>query len=163
MLKKAVFASIALYVIASAVILVLGLTAQETTAPTEPLVQVPDTTTTQQTADSATATGQTQEPTSTTQAAQTCGNGGPCTTTEVAQHATQEDCWVIYQSQVFDVTSYVSQHPGGRDSFDTSTCGTDIEPFLLGQAGSATQNEQFNHPSRAFQDLAQFYIAELAQ
>ena len=32
---------------------------------------------------------------------------------EVAEHNTAEDCWVIVHGKVYDVTSYVPNHPGG--------------------------------------------------
>lgn len=32
---------------------------------------------------------------------------------EVAQHNTQDDCWLIIHRKVYDVTSYIPKHPGG--------------------------------------------------
>jgi len=36
------------------------------------------------------------------------------TTTEVAKHNSKEDCWVIIANKVYDVTTFLSDHPGGQ-------------------------------------------------
>merc|ERR1711879_686518 len=33
---------------------------------------------------------------------------------EVAKHTTKTDCWVVVAGQVLNVTSFLSQHPGGE-------------------------------------------------
>lgn len=40
----------------------------------------------------------------------------------VAQHATVSDCWSIVGKNVYDLTSYVSQHPGGSGAI-AGICG----------------------------------------
>ena len=32
---------------------------------------------------------------------------------ELQEHNTPEDCWVVVGGEVFDLTSFASQHPGG--------------------------------------------------
>merc|ERR1719277_2959390 len=33
---------------------------------------------------------------------------------EVAKHTSKTDCWVVVNGQVLDVTSFLSEHPGGE-------------------------------------------------
>merc|ERR1719162_646619 len=42
------------------------------------------------------------------------GGGGGYTLEEVAKHTTKNDCWVVVDGNVLDVTSFLSQHPGGE-------------------------------------------------
>ena len=37
------------------------------------------------------------------------------TKSEVAQHNTPEDCWLIIDAKVYDVTKWAAEHPGGPD------------------------------------------------
>lgn len=34
---------------------------------------------------------------------------------QVAKHATARDCWLVISGGVYDVTAYLSEHPGGED------------------------------------------------
>jgi predicted heme/steroid binding protein len=40
--------------------------------------------------------------------------GGGITLEEVAKHTSKTDCWVVVSGDVLDVTSFLSQHPGGE-------------------------------------------------
>merc|ERR1719198_2296634 len=42
------------------------------------------------------------------------GGGGGITMEEVAKHTSKSDCWVVVDGQVLDVTSFLSEHPGGE-------------------------------------------------
>merc|ERR1719188_2254299 len=42
------------------------------------------------------------------------GGGGGYSMEEVAKHTAKSDCWVVVSGQVLDVTSFLSQHPGGE-------------------------------------------------
>lgn len=34
---------------------------------------------------------------------------------EVSQHNTAEDLWIVYNGQVYDVSKYLDEHPGGEE------------------------------------------------
>ncbi|XP_074296037.1 cytochrome b5 [Silene latifolia] len=36
---------------------------------------------------------------------------------EAAEHNSKDDCWVVIHGKVYDVTSYIDEHPGGDDVF----------------------------------------------
>eukprot|EP00930_Biecheleria_cincta_P057617 TRINITY_DN43519_c0_g1_i1.p1 TRINITY_DN43519_c0_g1~~TRINITY_DN43519_c0_g1_i1.p1 ORF type:complete len:272 (+),score=40.63 TRINITY_DN43519_c0_g1_i1:79-894(+) len=40
--------------------------------------------------------------------------GTQLTVDEVAKHKTAGDCWTIYEGRVYDVSSYIDFHPGGK-------------------------------------------------
>jgi cytochrome b involved in lipid metabolism len=86
-----------------------------------------------------------------------CGNrNAPCTKEEVAKHNTKADCWVIYKSNYYIVTKYVSKHPGGSSVFNDKTCGTDIENFLNGtKASNGLSNK---HGSNAYAELESYKV-----
>merc|ERR1712083_1193320 len=46
--------------------------------------------------------------------AEKSGGGGGLSMAEVAKHVTKTDCWVVLNDRVLDVTSFLSQHPGGE-------------------------------------------------
>jgi len=34
---------------------------------------------------------------------------------EIQKHNKEEDCWVVLNDKVYDVTKFLPSHPGGRD------------------------------------------------
>jgi uncharacterized membrane protein len=64
---------------------------------------------------------------------------GSATTTismaSLAAHDTQADCWVAIDGGVYDLTSYIDQHPGGAQRI-LNLCGTDGTAAFTGQHGS---------------------------
>lgn len=44
------------------------------------------------------------------------------TTTELAKHNSESDCWINYNGRVFDVTTFLPVHPGGVDKI-AEFCG----------------------------------------
>merc|ERR1712039_552408 len=41
-------------------------------------------------------------------------NAMSVTETEVAKHSTETDCWCIVGDEVYDVTNFLADHPGGK-------------------------------------------------
>ena len=54
---------------------------------------------------------------------------------EVAQHNTADDAWVVYNGNVYDVTEFVSRHPGGRVIL--GYLGQDVTSVLLSEHSSS--------------------------
>ena len=61
---------------------------------------------------------------------------GVYTMTEVASHGTEADCWTAINGSVYDLTSWVSRHPGGP-AFITNLCGTDGSAAFTKKHGEA--------------------------
>lgn len=43
--------------------------------------------------------------------------------TQLATHNTASDCWIAYKGKVYDMTSYLSRHPGGSNAINRF-CGS---------------------------------------
>lgn len=67
------------------------------------------------------------------------------TLAEVAQHATTDDCWMIVNANVYDLTSFLEQHPGGVASM-SPYCGKDgTQGFAtMGRNRGTTHSESAN-------------------
>jgi cytochrome b involved in lipid metabolism len=60
------------------------------------------------------------------------------TAAEVLKHSTGTDCWSVIKGEVYDLTSYVKDHPGGA-SLIKAICGKDGSTSFASQhAGAAT-------------------------
>ena len=35
---------------------------------------------------------------------------------EIDKHATADDCWIVVNGKVYDLTTFAPEHPGGPDS-----------------------------------------------
>ncbi|XP_034385190.1 cytochrome b5 isoform X2 [Cyclopterus lumpus] len=69
---------------------------------------------------------------------------------EIRVHSMSSDSWLIIHDKVYDITSFLEEHPGG-------------EEVLLEQAGSdATESfEDVGHSTDAREMLQQYYIGEV--
>ena len=50
----------------------------------------------------------------------------------VKTHASEASCWTVISGNVYDLTKWISQHPGGSGAIK-SLCGTDGTAGFLGQ------------------------------
>ena len=72
------------------------------------------------------------------------------TASEVATHNDRSSAWIIYNGKVYDVTDFISEHPGGSSS-------------ILRYAGrDATRVFNANHGSTERRDLERYYIGDLS-
>lgn len=67
---------------------------------------------------------------------------------EVAKHSTASDCWTIANGKVYDVTSFISEHPGG-------------DKILLGCGKDMTDFFNTKHLKQSKEKLPPFYIGDL--
>ena len=63
------------------------------------------------------------------------------TLTQIAEHKTPTDCWTIVNNGVYDLTSWISKHPGGDQSI-LSMCGIDASAAYTGQHGGQGKPER---------------------
>ena len=85
------------------------------------------------------------------------------TKAEVQKHNSSSDCWTIISGKVYNVTDFISRHPGGSEIL--RACGTDATTLFTtrhtesGEAvGSGTP-----HSSNAESQLNQFLLGDLQQ
>jgi cytochrome b involved in lipid metabolism len=63
---------------------------------------------------------------------------GTYTVAEVAKHNTGTDCWSVVNNNVYDLTPYVSSHPGGANVIK-AICGKDGTAAFSGQHAGASR------------------------
>lgn len=68
---------------------------------------------------------------------------------EVAKHSSADDCWIVVNDGVYDVTSYLMEHPGGAES------------ILLNGGMDATEDFIAIHSDKATKQLEDFRIGSL--
>ncbi|CAA3022107.1 cytochrome B5-like protein [Olea europaea var. sylvestris] len=71
------------------------------------------------------------------------------TKAEVSSHNKRTDCWIIIKDKVYDVSSYVEEHPGGD--------------AILAHAGDDSTEGFYGpqHATRVFDMIEDFYIGDL--
>ncbi|WP_052465912.1 cytochrome b5 domain-containing protein [Mobilicoccus massiliensis] len=73
------------------------------------------------------------------------------TMADVNQHNTKDSCWTAIDGKVYDVTSWIGQHPGGAQRIE-NLCGTD---------GSGAFNGQHAKEDDPHKRLASFQVGVL--
>ena len=54
---------------------------------------------------------------------------------EIAAHSTPDDCWSVVDGQVYDLTAWIDQHPGGAGPIELM-CGVDATEAFMAMHGS---------------------------
>ena len=73
-------------------------------------------------------------------AAPAAGGGGKALTLEeVAKHTTKDDCWVVVNGDVLDVTKFLPDHPGGELAILTFAGKDASEEFNMIHPGDVIQ------------------------
>ncbi|KAI8854482.1 cytochrome b5-like heme/steroid binding domain-containing protein [Chytridium lagenaria] len=70
---------------------------------------------------------------------------------DIGAHNTRDDCWMVIDKKVYDITKFLDEHPGG-------------EEVLLEQAGidASEAFEEIGHSDDARDLLKKFYLGDLA-
>jgi cytochrome b involved in lipid metabolism len=74
---------------------------------------------------------------------------GPFSLDEIAKHNSSEDCWIIVDGKVYDVTEYIDEHPGGDTILNNAG----------GDSSAGVHGPQ--HPVSMWDVLALYYIGEV--
>ena len=77
------------------------------------------------------------------------------TRAEVAQHNKKEDCWVIFDKKVYNITEFIEDHPGGEDVV-LEYAGKDVTAIMKDSLSHV-------HSRSAYSMLIDFHIGSLAQ
>lgn len=85
--------------------------------------------------------------------ASTTAQNGTYTMADVAKHNDGTSCWSVINGNVYDLTAWIPEHPGGPDKI-LAICGID---------GSAPFNRQHGTARLQQQILAGFKIGTLTQ
>ncbi|KAI9346862.1 cytochrome b5-like heme/steroid binding domain-containing protein, partial [Obelidium mucronatum] len=69
---------------------------------------------------------------------------------EVKKHKTAKDCWMIIHGKVYDVTAFLSEHPGGEEIM-VEVAGTDATEAF----------DDIGHSLDAKKQLAEYLVGTL--
>lgn len=78
------------------------------------------------------------------------------TMAEVGKHTDQNSCWMVIGGSVYDVTSFIAEHPGGPGIL--AGCGKDASILFNGRPNDGT-----SHSNRARSMLSSLQIGVLAK
>ncbi|CAL9242698.1 unnamed protein product [Arabidopsis halleri] len=78
------------------------------------------------------------------------GDGKVFTLAEVSQHSSSQDCWIVIDGKVYDVTKFLDDHPGGDEVILTSTGKDATDDF-----------EDVGHSSTAKAMLDEYYVGDI--
>ena len=86
-----------------------------------------------------------------TATADASGTAQTYTLDQVKQHNQATDCWAAIEGEVYNLTDWVNQHPGGADHI-AAICGTDATQAFA---------QQHSGQQRPSSQLTQFRIGTL--
>ena len=78
---------------------------------------------------------------------------------EIAKHNSVSSCWLLIEGKVYDVTSYIYQHPGNADTI-LPTCGTDATQAYNTKGRTSRPSP---HSQNAHELLKAYYIGDFGQ
>ncbi|XP_027336410.1 cytochrome b5-like [Abrus precatorius] len=69
---------------------------------------------------------------------------------EVAKHNNKNDCWIIVNGKVYDVTAFLDDHPGGDEALLTAT-----------EKDATTDFEDVGHSDSAIEMMQTYFVGEV--
>ncbi|GFP96111.1 cytochrome b5 [Phtheirospermum japonicum] len=72
------------------------------------------------------------------------------TLSEVSEHNTSKDCWLVISGKVYDVTKFLEDHPGGDEVLVSSTGKDATDDF-----------EDVGHSASAKAMMEEFYVGDI--
>ncbi|KAF9387977.1 fatty acid alpha-hydroxylase [Podila verticillata] len=75
------------------------------------------------------------------------------TPAQVESHNTEDSCWVVHKNKIYDVTSFVQDHPGGED-YILDHAGQDVTKLMQDEL-------QHLHSEGAYEMLDEFFVGSL--
>ncbi|MDQ2973067.1 MAG: cytochrome b5 domain-containing protein [bacterium] len=80
---------------------------------------------------------------------------------QVSQHSKEDDCWTVINGKVYDLSSFIRNHPGGQNIL--SACGVDASSYWQGQqAGQLGEANDHSADESAMSELAQLRVGKLS-
>lgn len=86
------------------------------------------------------------------------GNGVILNQAQLAAHNTADSCWLLISGKVYDVSGYLTSHPGGADII-IQYCGTDATNAFATKDRSRPRD----HSAYAYDLLSNYYIGDFGQ
>lgn len=77
------------------------------------------------------------------------------TSEDLAAHATRSSCWVTRNGKVYDVTSFIVDHPGGEE-YILDYAGKDIGSIMA-------DKDEHEHSESAYEMLNEFVIGRICE
>ncbi len=110
--------------------------------------------------------GDDEDTSSTSQTSETETNEEPSdieafTAAQVTEHATEDDCWMIINDNVYDLTSYVAEHPGEEEIL--RGCGIDGTSLFTSRTTEEgeTVGSGTAHSGDATAELEDLFVGQL--
>ncbi|MFA5953295.1 MAG: cytochrome b5-like heme/steroid binding domain-containing protein [Candidatus Pacearchaeota archaeon] len=75
---------------------------------------------------------------------------------EISKHNNKNDCWLLINNKIYDVTSFISVHPGGSSTI-LNSCGKESTQEFTNRGGTGA------HSSNAYGLLNLYYIGDFGQ
>jgi cytochrome b involved in lipid metabolism len=76
----------------------------------------------------------------------------------VAEHNAPDNCWLVINNNIYNLTDYISDHPGGEKNI-TDYCGKEATAAFETKGSGSGET----HSDEARQILEQYYIGSLAR